>query len=240
MAYSLALTEYGKAAIANAITGAGAAVAFHSIVLSPGNVAGFEPDIPDPVAPGGVTLPVASVSQDTPGNIVIRALVPPDNGGYYVSSIYVLDAGETVLAYAGFPTIYKPAAAPDNASAQWDLSFALQIGADAAPAIVTPTFADWLAELLASAGSSGGQDTRAGSVAVPIDAFAVTVSFPTPYPAGIIPIVNATMRIPDDDSDYITAVVASVSNTGFSVRLSASPDVAGYRLDYIALKLPSP
>jgi hypothetical protein len=76
---------------------------------------------------------------------------------------------------------------------------------------------------------------RIGAVPVAAQVTDISVAFATPYPAATVPVVCVCARLPGSSGDFITASLLTVSNTGFTARLSAYVEVSGYDLEYIAL-----
>jgi hypothetical protein len=239
MHFALTCTTAFASALADALLN-GTRVTFATVALSSADTAALTPDateLPEEVfrlQPTRVDL-----SEDAAG-VQIRAIIPADVGGWTVRGIGLYGVGDVLLAYAPFPASYKPAGETDTgASATWTLDLLLLIGAQNAPAVLTPDVADWLADLIADAPGGDAlvfaEKIRTGSADVQEGVVGFSVPFATPYDAGAVPTVRAGVRLPNGDGDYVTAAVTEVSESAFTVKLSSYVEAPGYKLDYIAI-----
>lgn len=234
MSYALTLTNHGTAAIAAALV-SGTRVVFATVALSDFSAETLTPESTAMLGVKWSAEPIAVAVTDA-GNVKIRAVVPPEVGGWYARSLGVFDIHGQLLAFAAFPECYKPAAAVETTSAQWNLDLLLTIGSDNKPAIFAPTAPEWLLDAIADlVGDLPVPDNiQRGSVPVPSGASSVVVTFAAAFPAGAVPIVVATAKRPTS-GDNLAVTVENVTNSGFTAVLTSYPDTVGYTVNYVAI-----
>ena len=111
------LTNVGKAKIANAVA-LGNTVQITQIAAGDGNGSYYNPSetqtaLVNEVWRGNVSR--VDTDPSNPNWVIVEAVVPPDQGGFYIREVGVFDSAGDLIAVGKYPETYKPTFTNNNA-----------------------------------------------------------------------------------------------------------------------------
>jgi len=111
------LTNVGKAKIANAVA-LGQTVQISQIAVGDGGGAYYNPSedqtsLVNEVWRGNVSR--VETDPNNPNWIVVEAVIPPDQGGFYIREVGIFDSAGDLIAIGKYPETYKPTFSANNA-----------------------------------------------------------------------------------------------------------------------------